>query len=182
MNSASRLPRELSPQALRLLGCWVQRCDPDGLLRRSQIDPLFDLADIASYLLLLRRTPMGFEYRVVGTQVVQLSGRDVTGKVVGADLYGETGQRFAEMLETCCNTGRSFLYIGAPVMKSDLLTAQTVGVPLRCDDEKAGSQVLATFTLHGQPAKAPGILHRLVHREIAWMSPTEVRSLPNVVL
>jgi hypothetical protein len=182
MNPAARSPRELSPQALRLLGCWVERCDPDGLLPRSRIDPLFDLRDIASYLLLLRRTEDGaFLFRVVGTQVVQLSGRDVTGKQVDAELYGESGQRFADLLETCCKTGRAFAYAGTPLIRSELFSAQIVGIPLRCEGETTGSQVLATFTPHGHALPPTGLLHRLMHREVSWMSPAEVRALPGVV-
>jgi hypothetical protein len=51
--------------------------------RRADIDPMIDLSNMASNLILIELRPEGAAYRLVGTDVVRHFGVDHTGKTVG---------------------------------------------------------------------------------------------------
>ncbi len=73
----------------RLLEYWLARRDTRPAPRRVDVDPL-EIPDLLPILNLLDvlRDPLRFRHRLVGTEVVEGMGRDVTGRFVDADLYG----------------------------------------------------------------------------------------------
>jgi hypothetical protein len=58
----------------------VDGCPPT----RADIDPMIDLHQMASNLIVIDIRPEGPEYRLIGSQVVDHFGVDATGKQVGA--------------------------------------------------------------------------------------------------
>lgn len=177
MNLISPIKGELSPVALRLLNVWAARCDARGMLPRASIDPVLDLPDIASSLLLLRRVDGRYQYRVVGSLVAQLSGRDVTGRWVDPDLYGDNGQRFQGLLDGACASGRAFSFLGAAASTPMQWTAETVGVPVLRDGDTHATEVLATFNLYGYRRYQVEDLHNQVMRDAAWYHHGEIAAL-----
>lgn len=63
-----------------LYGYWQRIGPPDGLPGRQHLDPL-DIAPYLSQLWLLdvHRDPFRLRYRVVGTRIVEITGRELTG-------------------------------------------------------------------------------------------------------
>ncbi len=77
----------------RLLEYWTARRDTRSAPRRCDVDPL-EIPGLLPILNLLDvlRNPLRFRHRLVGTEVVERMGRDVTGRFVGEDLYGPATQ------------------------------------------------------------------------------------------
>ena len=65
-----------------VLGYWQERADGRAVPSRHDLDPVIDLRAIAQHLFLVdvERQPLRFRFRLVGTEVVQHVGKDMTGK------------------------------------------------------------------------------------------------------
>ncbi|MFY7781801.1 MAG: PAS domain-containing protein [Tagaea sp.] len=75
----------VEPRHRSLLSYWRANSTSDAPMRRSALDPIA-LRDVMGYLLLLHadETGLDFEFRVYGTEIAQIAGRDWTGWTVGA--------------------------------------------------------------------------------------------------
>ena len=62
---------------------WRSKHVDDLPPRRADIDPMIDLSNMASNLILIELKPDGAAYRLVGSDVVRHFGVDHTGKTVG---------------------------------------------------------------------------------------------------
>jgi len=63
--------------------------------------PVINLSDV-------RREPLGFRHRLVGTEIVERLGRDATGCWVSAALYGPAWEEIFEGLRTVMEEGRPY--------------------------------------------------------------------------
>ena len=73
----------VSPCAQRLLRYWQSKRDGSALPSRSDVDPA-ELSAILPHLFMfdVKADPLHFVFRLVGTKVVDLFGRDLTGSHV----------------------------------------------------------------------------------------------------
>ncbi|MBC7103877.1 MAG: PAS domain-containing protein, partial [Parvibaculum sp.] len=76
-----------------LYGYWLQkrgnrRAASRGDLAPSEIKPVLPILNLID----VRREPLGFRHRLVGTEIVERLGRDATGCWVESTLYGPAWQ------------------------------------------------------------------------------------------
>src|SRR3546814_5625060 len=76
----------LSPGGAELLAHWQAHCGPEGLPRRAAFDPL-SLRTYLGFLLIADTAPPAgegeqrrFRYRLIGTDLAAISGRDMSGR------------------------------------------------------------------------------------------------------
>ena len=81
------------PKLRRLYEYWRSKCAGDRLPSRRDIDPT-EIPDILPQIFLIdvQRDPLRFRFRLVGTTVCRLAGRDATGMYLDdRETYGEHG-------------------------------------------------------------------------------------------
>lgn len=82
--------RQLDPGAQDLLSYWESNRSPGGLPDRSAFDPLVLRRFLGNLLIAdVETAPSGdrrFRYRLIGTDLAEISGRDVTGRYFD-DIY-----------------------------------------------------------------------------------------------
>ena len=97
------LPRQLTVRHLRTLrDYWLRARGKRAMPARRDIDPL-DVPRLLPYLVLteVHHAPLRFRYRLIGTAVTELAGRDATGRWLDAELYGENSERMLEAFRHC---------------------------------------------------------------------------------
>lgn len=73
----------------RLAAYWLSKCAASRLPRRTDIRPEEIRGDLPHvYLIDVLRDPLGFRFRLVGTQVTVLSGKNYTGAMLNEAEYG----------------------------------------------------------------------------------------------
>src|SRR4051812_15601700 len=121
-----------------LLEYWKAKCGGHGLPGRARIDPLEMRSFLPCTVLIdVERHDgwMRFKYRLVGTQVVRVFGREVTGRYLD-DLNGERGRaamhdQLAAVVKTLNPVSGEAV---APLVRGQRETAyQHVTVPLASD-------------------------------------------------
>ena len=78
----SSLPSSCDRRLLQLHDYWLSRAPGEGMLPgRQHFDPLHIPALLPwVWMMDVQRSPLRFRYRLVGTEHVRVSGRDVTGR------------------------------------------------------------------------------------------------------
>src|SRR6185437_5426393 len=68
---------------------WASKCGPGRMPRRSDIRPE-EIPSLLPHVFLVdvRRDPLEFSFRIIGTEICSLAGRDYTGLRVNAEEYG----------------------------------------------------------------------------------------------
>ncbi|WP_339830592.1 PAS domain-containing protein [uncultured Parvibaculum sp.] len=92
-----------------LYRAWRERKGVRPAPTRADFDPaeFFALMPIVN-LIDVHRDPIGFRHRLVGTELVERMGRDVTGRWVDADLYGEAATSIFEGLRAVATEIRPY--------------------------------------------------------------------------
>ncbi|MDO8839420.1 MAG: PAS domain-containing protein [Parvibaculum sp.] len=92
-----------------LYGIWREKKGDRPAPSRADFDPteLFTLMPIVN-LIDVFSEPVGFRHRLVGTELAERMGRDVTGRWVDADLYGEAAADIFEGLRTVVTEVRPY--------------------------------------------------------------------------
>jgi hypothetical protein len=131
---AADIPPDCHPKIRELFDYWVSVHPAEHRLPGRQcIDPS-EVATLLPQLFLVdvERDPLRFKYRLVGTDYVQMMGRDLTGAYLDAVHPGFSGaiqQQYVEVVEY-----RRPAYRKGPVMyanaKKDYLTVERLIVPL----------------------------------------------------
>jgi hypothetical protein len=103
-------PDPQDPHGRLFLDYWAIKCREGRLPRRQDIDPL-EMRSFLPYVVLLdvERQPGGlglrFRYRLVGTHVVEIFGRELTGvhldEVNFPDIYPAVHDQLARVVQTC---------------------------------------------------------------------------------
>ena len=89
---------------------WLERHANGKPPTRAEIDPMIDLHNLASNLILIDVLPGRFEYRLVGSQVVRHFGVDHTGKLVGTSGVDKTQlDAWSETVAHVANAGKPFM-------------------------------------------------------------------------
>lgn len=100
--------RFVDPRPLELLDHWSAKFRGPLLPRRSQFSP-HELIEHLGNLIILETEPelRDFRYRLVGTDIVEQVGRDVTGQLIG-EAYDERTVRIMRYLADNRVPGRIF--------------------------------------------------------------------------
>ena len=79
-----------SPVCRQFRDHWIALCGDRRLPERGDFDPI-NVTSILPHILLVDvlAGPDGFRYRLIGTFVTEMAGRNATGKTVDAALYGK---------------------------------------------------------------------------------------------
>jgi len=93
---------------------FMSKRGPDGYLDRANFNPADNLKLLPWVQILEEIEPEVFRHRVVGTAIVQLLGRDNTGKLFGDGIT-------VEAKETRTGEFRTALATGEPVLSSSSL-------------------------------------------------------------
>ena len=97
-----------SPMNETLFAYWRGRAGAKSIPARGDIDPIVDLGRLVQHLFLVdvERHPLRFRFRLVGTEVVNHVGKDMTGKYL--DELVEYDAQYARVkpdYETTAKTG-----------------------------------------------------------------------------
>lgn len=149
---------------VRLYDYWLSKKGDDVAPRRSDID----LSDITSLLPILQmveisRDPLRFRHRLVGTEVVEAMGRDVTGEFVDRELYGEATEEIVASLEAVVREVRPYRRIAHLSWHDrDWLEIEAIELPL-VDD---AGQVVALLCGADFRRREPGPGARMIHEPL----------------
>ncbi len=71
-----------SPMNETVFAYWRARAGANSIPARGDIDPIIDLRHLVQHLFLVdvERDPLRFRFRLVGTEIVNHVGKDMTGK------------------------------------------------------------------------------------------------------
>jgi hypothetical protein len=132
--SADDIPADCHPKIRQLLDYWQARHPAEHVLPgRQHIDPTA-IASLLPQLFLVdvERDPLRFKYRLVGTDYVQMMGRDLTGEYLSLVHPGFSGPILQHYLNAVDQHWPG--YRKGPVMfanaKKDYLTVERLIVPL----------------------------------------------------
>ncbi len=143
---------------------WLSKKGNRVATRRSDID----LTVIPSLLPVLQvievsRDPLRFRHRMVGTEVVEAMGRDVTGEAIDRELYGEATNEIAASLEAVVREVRPYRRVAHLSWHDrDWLEIEAIELPL-VDDE---GQVVALLCGVDFRRREPGPGPRMVHEPL----------------
>jgi hypothetical protein len=151
---AEALP-ECDPRIAELHRYWCAITPADRRMPgRRQFDPTA-IPKLLPWLRLyeVHRDPLRFRYRVVGTELVRIMGRDPTGKWLHETFPGVVGSHEYDMLISVAGGATKAYSRGVPVLvvPKDYLLSERLTLPLAGDGEIV-DMVLA-ITIH-HPVKA----------------------------
>jgi len=142
------VPIEIHPKARGLFEYWLSIHPDTGLPGRQHLDPL-DIPDLLPYIWLLdvRRTPPRFRYRLVGTKLAEIYGRDHAGRWIDEVFPHFAETLTAEHLRLAVETGLPQWREGVPLLvrDKDFLRTTRLFLPM-ASDGKAVDMILA-FTI-----------------------------------
>jgi hypothetical protein len=110
---------------------WESKRDGRNLPSRSQLDPI-ELKRHLGWLLLVdvEREPVRFRFRLVGTNIATVSGRDVTGKYF-EEVYGSGPSEIKKFYEMAFEGAKPCHVVGRfPVAGRDFYRYEALLVPL----------------------------------------------------
>ena len=91
---------EIAAPVLPLHDYWREACDGRLPVPKQKIDPVALPTHLLSHILLVDVVfdPPDFRYRLIGTEITQLTGRDSTGKLLSEIPYPpDVGERIGEI-------------------------------------------------------------------------------------
>jgi len=128
------IPPDCHPKIRQRLDYWLSRHPAEQVLPgRQHVDPT-GIASLLPQLFLVdvERGPLRFKYRLVGTDYVQMMGRDLTGQYLDAVHPGFSGPILQHYIDAVEHKRPG--YRKGPVMyanaKKDYLTVERLIVPL----------------------------------------------------
>ncbi|HTZ79356.1 MAG TPA: PAS domain-containing protein [Stellaceae bacterium] len=152
---ASALPANADPRLRHLHDYWRSVHPPGGgLPGRQHIDPC-DLVPLLRWIWMMdvRRDPLRFRYRLVGTEQVNVMGRDFTGR-----WLDEAHEQFLSSVShaqyvTSVERGEIGYLKGSPPyhVTKDFLQVERLLVPLAANGEDV--DILLALTIYLQPAR-----------------------------
>lgn len=125
-------------QAMReLVAYWAGLRGDRPMPAYGEVDPLdiprAALAQIFIVEPLWDRDPLIFLYRLVGTGVTQMTGRDLTGKEMVPKRFGEHGDTVMAPLRQCAREGMPYLCQGRFAWREHGFQSESVYLPLGTD-------------------------------------------------
>jgi hypothetical protein len=128
----------LVPHLKSIRDYWLDRRGRRRMPARSDLDPC-DVPTLIPYFLLTDVTydPLSFRYRLIGTQITQISGRDATGRTIDEDLYGEKAERVKRAyLQVVASREPVAVREIAQFVRKDWLRIEALLLPLGETDEQ----------------------------------------------
>ncbi|MEQ8701987.1 MAG: PAS domain-containing protein [Bauldia litoralis] len=152
------------PRLFQLYQYWQSKKAGGQSVRRADIDFAEILALLPIlHILEINGEPGRFRHRFVGTEIVEALGRDVTGRDVDGDLYGDVGREIAASLARVAQDPRPYRRIAHLTWHEyDWLEMESVELPM-VDDEGRVVALLSGATFH---RREPGSGPRLVHEPL----------------
>jgi hypothetical protein len=145
----------------RLYEYWQsKRTGPDAA-RRADIH-LTELTDLLPSLHLIDVSwePLRFLHRLIGTEIVEWMGRDVTGRYLDHSLYGAATDEIVASMETVAQEARPYHRTAHLTWHAhDWLEMEAVELPLLGDDDRV-SAILCGAAFR---RREPGTVERLIH-------------------
>ena len=146
-------PAASEPEIVELYEYWRSKSPPGKLPGRQHSDPAAFSPRLLPHILLadVERTPDGprFRLRVAGTSVVEMIGRDMTGRYFDEVAPADRTGLVIAALRTIVETGEPvFLESQLTVPSRDFIWVKRLGLPLARDGETV-DMVLASF--HSAP-------------------------------
>jgi hypothetical protein len=109
VDSAPRASDEIShPTLVEIYRYWATKRRGRTMPNRADIDPTEILALLPNiFMVNVERDPLRFKYRLIGTAVVGLLGRDFTGRTIDTTNYSEQhAAALREIFVAVVDTGR----------------------------------------------------------------------------
>ena len=125
----------LSPVSRELFDYWSSKGAPERLPRRTEIDVIGEIPRLAGHIFLAEMLgPSLYRYRVVGSHIADLAGRDPTGRMVDEELLPETYREHIAALDFVVAKRQPAVIRGKPKSISDgNAMIEAIGVPLLAD-------------------------------------------------
>ena len=147
---------QLKSDACRALAShWKDQCRGRAMPARADIDPLTLPRRALPHVFLAEIQPTGeapprFVYRIVGTAITAMTGRDVTGHAIGAETYGALA---GEIL-------KPFRRVAA--------NARPIATQLRADHDAGCFEFETVYLPLGQGAQPHFVLGAIGRLDASW--------------
>lgn len=116
----------------------------------SEIKPFLPIMNLVD----VHREPLEFRHRLVGTEIVEAVGRDVTGRVISPQLYGDDYEEILAGLRIVAEEIRPFRRLKRPRWSSrDWLSLESIELPL-IDSSGEVNMILRALSLFADPQSA----------------------------
>jgi hypothetical protein len=95
----------ISPNLRQLRDVWLGALDGRTMPSRRDFDPI-KMPRLLPHIAMtdVFYEPLRFRYRLIGTAITAMTGRDATGRWLDEDLYGDRTERFLWTFKTCVET------------------------------------------------------------------------------
>lgn len=125
-------------EALRkLVGYWASIRRGRAMPTHADVDPLDiplrSLPQVFKVEPLWERNPLVFRYRLVGTGVTRMTGRDLTGQEMVPERFGEHGETVLAPFRQCAKEARPYLCNGRFAWREHGFSSESVYLPLGVD-------------------------------------------------
>lgn len=137
----------------QLYAYWRSKSAGGRLPSRADISPA-DIPQLLPYIFLIdvERDPQRFRFRLIGTQICQWAGRDVTGLYIDDPLYGDRGIRLGKQYAEVAARGLP-LYTEQPAQRPerDYVFYDRLVLPLAQDGRTVDMLLCGADTLPSTP-------------------------------
>jgi len=122
----------------RLRDYWLAARRDRMMPARRDIDPINISPALLPHVVLadVFHDPLRFRYRLIGTRVTAMAGRDATGHEINRDLYGDNTERVIWGYRTCVET-RAPVAVREPIqfVAKDWIVIEVLLMPLGDRDD-----------------------------------------------
>lgn len=145
----------LDPRLGFLFDYWRQKRGDRPAASRTDLMP----SEIKSFLPIMnlidvQQEPLRFRHRLVGTEIVEAVGRDVTGRTVSPDLYGADYDEVFDGLRVVVEGIRPYRRLKRPTWFSrDWLSLESLELPL-IDSAGEVNMILRAVSIFPDPQSA----------------------------
>ena len=146
---------DCAPEIRELIDYWRSIHPQSGLPGRRHFDPI-DLPELLAQIWLIdvARAPLRFRFRLVGTALVEFTGRDSTGKWLD-EVYPEFAESgLSQRLRRCVETAEPQFrrHSIATQARSSQIEAEQIYLPLAADGASVDMILAMTVFLDGSAA------------------------------
>jgi hypothetical protein len=149
-------PRFDHPRLAELYGYWSSRRPGDGLPSRADLDPA-DIPRLLKHVFLVDvlPEPLDFRYRLIGTDLARIAGRDVTGCRLADAVPRRIYADYFELYRAVTERRRPVRVTGGSwIPRNDYLDWEAALLPL-ASPEQPVSMLLGGIVFHIRKAAHP---------------------------
>jgi len=124
--------RPIHSQKIRDLRDYWLSLKPEGHLPEWRDFSPLDIPELLPHLIVVDclREPLQFRYRLIGTFVTRIAGRDSTNRMLDADLFGDRMEAMTWHYRHCAETAEPLATLGTVhFVKQDWVVAEHVFLP-----------------------------------------------------